>query len=547
MQPVDASEVEPATLVLAADAAGVLVIREATAAAAALYGYAPGELDGLAWASLWPPGAPPGAPAALAGVVAQRRKDGAFFVAELAAEDTPAGRRVEVRDLSAAQRAAELTAAEERHHHLFESIPLAALVIDLETLEILGANAVANRVYGYEPGGLVGRHLADIMAPEVAAATAGAMRTAPAGPSHRGIKPHRRRDGTVFQADVVAHSLSFQGRPARLAVVQDVTERESLLDTLRESEERYRLLFDSGPLPKWIYDIQTLRIIAVNQMAIHHYGYTREEFLGMRMTDIRVPDEPGGAGRSGGPAVHRHRRRDSSAIEVELSSEVLTLDGRAVMLINAHDISERRLLAEQLLHSQKMEAIGRLAGGVAHDFNNLLAVIIVVSEWVATELGDEHRLYLDVEEIRTAALRAASLTRQLLAFSRQQVLQLRICSLNTIVADLEKMLRRLIGEDVELEVSLPDGAPPIRADLGQMEQVIMNLAVNARDAMPHGGRLRIATGTAVLEPVRAIAHDVEPGTYAVLSVADNGVGMEPKVRARIFEPFFTTKDKGKGT
>jgi len=373
------------------------------------------------------------------------------------------------------------------------------------------------------------------------------MRTAPPGPSHRGIKPHRRRDGTVFQADVVAHSLSYQGRPARLAVVQDVTERESLLDTLRESEERYRLLFDSGPLPKWIYDVQTLRIIAVNQMAIHHYGYTREEFLGMRMSDIRVPDEPGGAARSGGPAVHRHRRKDGSAIEVELSSEVLTLDGRAVMLINAHDISERRLLAEQLLHSQKMEAIGRLAGGVAHDFNNLLAVIIVVSEWVATELGEQHRLYLDVEEIRTAALRAASLTRQLLAFSRQQVLQLRICSLNTIVADLEKMLRRLIGEDVELEVSLPDGAPPIRADLGQMEQVIMNLAVNARDAMPHGGRLRIATGSTVLDTTRANAQDVEAGTYAVLVVADNGVGMEARVRARIFEPFFTTKETGKGT
>src|SRR5215468_4462487 len=170
MRVVDASEVEPATLFLAADAAGVLVIRDATAAAAELYGYAPGELDGLPFAAL----APTNAPTALAGVVAQRRKDGAFFVAELVVEDTPAGRRVEVRDRSAAQRAAELTAAEERHHHLFESIPLAAMVIDLETLEILGANMVANRVYGYEPGGLVGRRIADIMPPEVAAATAAA-------------------------------------------------------------------------------------------------------------------------------------------------------------------------------------------------------------------------------------------------------------------------------------------------------------------------------------------------------------------------------------
>ena len=539
--------VETAAIVLVTDRDGTPRIRTATDAAAQLYGYRPGELDGRPLVEL----APPGAPAALAGIVAQRRKDGTYFVAELVPVEADGARRLDVREVKSAplRRAeAELRDLEERNRHLFASIPLAALVIDVESQEILAANPVAHRQYGYEDGTLVGRHLGDIMAADVAAATAAAMRTAPPGPSSRGIKPHLRRDGTVFQAEVMAHSLTLDGRAARVAVVQDVTEREHLLRTLRESEQRYRLLFDIGPLPKWLYDIETLRIIAVNQVAVRHYGYSRDEFLAMKISDFRIPDDPGTSQvRAGGPAIHFHRRKDGVAIEVELSTHSLTLDGRTVMLVCALDISERRRLVEQLLQSQKMEAIGRLAGGVAHDFNNLLAVILVVSEWVGRELGERHRLYLDVEDIRTAALRAASLTRQLLAFSRQQVLKPKIFSLNSVVADLEKLLRRLIGEDVQLDVSLPDGAPVIRADLGQIEQVIMNLAVNARDAMPHGGRLRIATGQEVVSEASAAGLEVEPGSFALLTVSDDGIGMDAAVQARIFEPFFTTKEIGKGT
>ena len=398
-------------------------IRAATPAAAALYRYAPGELDGLPLAVLGPQGATP----AVTGIVAQRRRDGSFFVAELRAEPTAGGHRIEVRE-----------------------------------------------------------------------------------------------------------------------AVHDGTERDRLLRLLRESEERCRSLFDLGPLARWLYDVETLRIIAVNEVAVRQFGFEREEMLAMRMADLRVPDLADGA-QGGGPAVHRLRRKDGGIVDVELSSQALTVDGRTVMVVAAQDISERRRLAEQLLHAQKMDAIGRLAGGVAHDFNNLLAVILVVSEWVARQLGDGHPLYLDIEEIRTAALRAAALTRQLLAFSRQQALAPRVFSLPVAVTDLERMLRRLIGENVELEVALPEATPIIRADLGQIEQVIVNLVVNARDAMPHGGLLRITTAAAEVDDAAAAAHGIEPGRYAVLAVSDTGVGMDEKLRAHIFEPFFTTKETGKGT
>ena len=403
-------------------------IRAATPAAAALYRYAPGELDGLPLAVLAPPGASP----SVAGIVAQRRKDGSFFVAELRTEPTSGGLRIEVREAGSEAHAGE-------------------------------------------------------------------------------------------------------------------RERERLVRALRESEERFHLLFDVGPLARWLYDVETLRIVAVNDIAVRHYGFERDEMLAMGMADLRAPDAADASAPGSGPAAHRLRRKDGSIVEVELSSHALTLDGRTVMLVSAQDISERRRLVEQLLHAQKMEALGRLAGGVAHDFNNLLAVILVVSEWVARQLGDGHKLFLEIEEIRTAALRAAALTRQLLAFSRQQVLAPRVFALDAVVTDLERMLRRLIGEDVELEVALPPETPAVRADLGQIEQVVVNLAVNARDAMPHGGLLRITTGAVDLDDDAAAAHGVEPGRYAVLGVSDTGVGMDAKVRAHIFEPFFTTKETGKGT
>ncbi len=221
----------------------------------------------------------------------------------------------------------------------------------------------------------------------------------------------------------------------------------------------------------------------------------------------------------------------------------------AAIMAERDDALERRLLLEeQLRHSQKMEAVGRLAGGIAHDFNNLLTAIIGYTEIVLTSLDPKDERRADAEEIGRAAMRAADLTRQMLAFSRRQVLQPKIIDLNTALGKVEPMLRRVIGEDIVMTVTGKATSPWVRVDPGQVEQVVMNLVVNARDAMAQGGRLTVEASDAVLDDAAvADVPDVKPGPYVMLSVSDTGVGMPPEVRARIFEPYFTTKDVGKGT
>jgi nitrogen-specific signal transduction histidine kinase/CheY-like chemotaxis protein len=213
------------------------------------------------------------------------------------------------------------------------------------------------------------------------------------------------------------------------------------------------------------------------------------------------------------------------------------------------DVTQHRRLEEQLVQSQKMEAVGRLAGGIAHDFNNLLTGILGYSDILRDGLADDDPLRADADEVKKAAERAASLTRQLLAFSRRQVLQPRVIDLNTIVEEMERMLRPLIGEDVELVTACSAEIGRVEADPGQIEQVIANLVVNARDAMPNGGRLVIATADSDVDEEHARAHVAEmtPGPYVLLSVTDSGVGIEPETLGHLFEPFFTTKDVGKGT
>jgi signal transduction histidine kinase/CheY-like chemotaxis protein len=251
----------------------------------------------------------------------------------------------------------------------------------------------------------------------------------------------------------------------------------------------------------------------------------------------------------------RHRKKDGTTIEVELTPHDLTFAGRRAELVLANDITERRRTEaalheteEQLRRAQRLEAVGNLAGGIAHDFNNLLTVITGYTGLILRRIDDEDPHWTKITGIKKAADRAASLTQQLLAFSRKQVRQPKVLDLNALVPDTGTMLQRLIGEDIDLVLALKPGLGPIKADPSQVEQVIMNLVINARDAMPKGGKITIATSNVILSESYAEMHlTVEPGEYVMLAVSDTGCGMDAETQKRIFEPFFTTKEVGKGT
>lgn len=333
-------------------------------------------------------------------------------------------------------------------------------------------------------------------------------------------------------------------------------ERRRAEDELRKNESMLRLLFDHNPLPTWLYEIDTLKFLRVNQAAVRLYGFTAEEFEKMTILEIRPESQREKAtayiskmeAEASQHEFWLHQRKDGRTFEVEIISHELNYAGRRVRLVVAQDISERKQMEGQLRQSQKMEAVGRLAGGVAHDFNNLLMVIKGHTELLLNALEPSEQIRRKIELIDRSADRAAALTRQLLAFSRMQVLQPQIINMNSVVEEMGKLLPRMIGEDIELMIHTDEDLGTIRADASQMEQVIMNLAVNARDAMPNGGRLVIETANADLDQAFTIKYPfVKPGPYVQLIVTDDGTGMDAETQAHIFEPFFTTKEKGKGT
>ena len=316
--------------------------------------------------------------------------------------------------------------------------------------------------------------------------------------------------------------------------------------------DAYAVLFESHPLPMWIVDVGTFRFLAVNNAAVLHYGYSREEFLSMSLLDIRpqedVPEfkeqflkatsKPGP--QTGGS--RRHLKKDGTVIFAEVCYSRIQYGDSNALLTVMFDVTERKRYEEHLLHSAKMEALGRLAGGVAHDFNNLLTIILGYSNIALDSLAQSDSLRPNVDGIRKAAERAAALTRQMLTFSRRQVLQPKLLNLNEILSDTSKMLRRLINEDIELSIVADQELHPIMADPVQIEQILINLTVNARDAMPSGGTIGFETHNIELhEGQGAHPSDLKPGQYVLLVVRDDGRGMDQKTKSHIFEPFFTTK------
>ena len=359
------------------------------------------------------------------------------------------------------------------------------------------------------------------------------------------------------------------GVPIQLiGTVLDITDRHVILEALKASEERHQRLAAIVESSDDAILSATLdgQITSWNLGAERLFGYRADEVLGKSVSLLASPatlDDEGRvcASAARGEAVRQHetarRRKDGAMIEVALTvSPVRDATGAVVGISKiVRDLTVRRLTEaalrrteEQFRQAQKMEAVGRLAGGVAHDFNNLLTVILSYARLSLDELKPSDPLRNDIEQIETAGNRATELTRQLLAFSRQQILQPQVVDLSQIVAGTKSMLARLIGEDIELTTLAAANAGRVLADQGQIEQVLMNLAVNARDAMPDGGKLTIETVNVKLDAPYVGAHlGVAAGDYVMLAVSDTGIGMDAATQARIFEPFFTTKEQGKGT
>ncbi len=433
---------------------------------------------------------------------------------------------------------------------------------------LLQANRAALQFAGLQEDQVVGRFFWDTPwwahSPELQARLRDAVRRAAGGEATRFEASHPSPDGRLAYVDFSLKPV-FDDRGTVTMLIpegHDITERKLAAQSLAISEARYRTLIESAPEAIVVFDLGEGRFAEFNAQALRLFGTSADELRTKNVTDLSPPVQPDGQGSraaaegfirqavEGGTPVFEWTHCTVEGTEIPCEVRLIRLPDPSRILVRGSitDISGRLKLEEQLRQSQKMQAIGQLAGGVAHDFNNLLTVISGYSEILRKHLPESDPGSAYVAAIQDASSRAAWLTDRLLAFSRRSVLAPKVIDLNVVVHDAEGMLRRVIGEDVRLQVDLHAGASPVMIDSGQWSQVILNLAINARDAMPRGGRLTIATAIVEADdPFAGHQPGPGPGRYARVTVSDTGCGMSPEVIARMFEPFFTTKEMGKGT
>jgi PAS domain S-box-containing protein len=458
--------------------------------------------------------------------------------------------------------------SEEKFRDLYDHAPVGYHEYDKEG-RITKVNRTDLEMLGYTAEELIGQPIwklnvgEEIVREQVLAKLAGAS-----PPGQNLERTYRRKDGTTFPVLIQDRlTLDEKGQIAGIrCTIQDITEHKRSEEALRESEERYRTILEN--IEDGYYEVDLPgNFTFFNDSLCRMLGYSRDELIGMgndRYTDQenrkKLFQAFNSVYRTGEPVQGfdwEVIRKDGRKVYGEVSvSLIRNSTGEPVGFRGiARDITERKraekemaALQEQLTQSQKMEAVGRLAGGVAHDFNNLLTVIKGYAQLSLLDLKENNPLRENIQEIQKATERATNLTRQLLAFSRRQILDPKVLDLNSLLRDTEKMLRRMIGEDIELVTRLSEGLGRVKIDPGQFEQVILNLAVNARDAMPSGGKFTIETANAQPDEGYALTHlGLTPGHYVKLSVSDTGVGMSREVQEKAFDPFFTTKEKGKGT
>ena len=501
------------------------------------------------------------------------RKDGPKRFFEILAsliknsEGKPIGFRGVSWDVTERKKAEEaLKESEEKYRLVVENANEAIFVIQDGMLRFFNIKNI--ELIGYSKEELTSTPFINFVHPDDREVTLGRYLKRIRGEELPGVSVLRIIDkaGNIKWAEINSVLISWEGRPATLNFLNDITERKQAEEALRISEEKYRTILENIEDGYFEVDIAG-NFTFFNDSICRIYGYPREELMGMnnrQYTDqenakklFQTFNKVYRMGESTKEFDWEIIRKDGKKRSIEASVSLMKdpSGNRIGFRGIVRDITERKRieqekanLEEQLRQSQKIEAIGRLASGIAHDFNNLLTVIKGYSQLSLIELKEDVPLRGNIEEIKRASDRAADLTRQLLAFSRRQILEMRVLDLNTVLRDLDKMLHRLIGEDIELVTVFTDDLGRVKTDPGWVGQVIMNLAVNARDAMPSVGKLTIETANVELDGAYARNHiAVTPGRYVMLSVSDTGVGMTPEVRQQIFEPFFTTKEKGKGT
>ena len=454
----------------------------------------------------------------------------------------------------------QLKRSEERFRSLLENGSDIIMVLSADG-SIKYASPSVERVLGFTPESLLGQPVTALLHPEDAVlAQTGLAKAIETGETAVLECRVRHSNGSWRVLENAGRSLIHDPSIEGVVVnARDVTERKETERQLRELNDRLQAVIETCPLPIISLDLEG-RVQGWNRAAQETFGWTEEELLGR---EFPAPSDPSSkekfderlararAGQHLEQVETRYRHKDGSQLNMSVWSSVLrdeNGDANRVVLIAA-DVTERRRLEEQVQQSQKMEAIGRLAGGVAHDFNNLLTVIGGYGQLALNRQPAGSPAAQELKEVLNATDRAASLTKQLLALSRRQVVEPGSVDVNTIVTDMQRMLHRVIGEDIELRTRLWPNLARVRADRSQLELVLLNLAVNARDAMPEGGTLDIETAEVDLDESDVPARKVTGmfGRAVVLSVSDNGTGMDEQVRAHLFEPFFTTKEAGKGT
>ena len=458
---------------------------------------------------------------------------------------------------------AELQDAEARYHTLFDANPQPTWVFDVETLAFLDVNAAAVRRYGYSRDEFLTLTILDIRpaedAPAVLATLASIVKTHVEGRTESIVSRHRTKDGMVFDIESHSSSLMFGGRAARLVVVTDLTERRRAEESLRAAQERLeRVIGSSGAV---LYELR----LESSGPVLDWISHNVTSILGYELADLidadwwsnnvhpedrkRLGNGPERVSYHDGASEYRFRHKGGKYRWLREEQRVVAIPGEASKVIGAWlDITDQRQLEDRLRQSQKMEAMGTLAGGVAHDFNNMLTVVNGYSQMLLATVGDNPVARPMIDEIANATERATALTQQLLSFSRGRVIESRAMDLGGVVRATQSMLSRLISEDIELTFRMEESPLTVLADAGQLTQVVMNLVVNARDAMPSGGRLVVETSMVELKEAYDTQYNAAiPGQYAVITVTDTGIGMDSETQSRIFEPFFTTKGEGQGT